>query len=60
MVIGIDPNNDFNMSSMKMTLTEGLIIKDNSKELIVGKLALEDFIKVLMIQLLLKMKNSQL
>lgn len=47
MVIGIDPTNDFNLSSMKMTLNEGRMIKNNSKELIVGKLALEDLNKSL-------------
>ena len=45
MVIGIDPSNDFNVSSMKMTLTKGRMIKDNSKEVLIGKLALEDLNK---------------
>ena len=45
MLIGIDPNNDFNVSSMKTTVTKGRTIKDDSKELLLGKLALEDLNK---------------
>ncbi|MDR2966877.1 MAG: ABC transporter permease [Methanobacteriaceae archaeon] len=45
MLIGIDPKNDFDTSSMKMTITKGRMIKDDSKELLVGKLALEDLNK---------------
>jgi putative ABC transport system permease protein len=42
MLIGFDPNNDFNVSSMKISVTKGRTIKDDSKELLIGKLALED------------------
>jgi len=45
MLIGIDPNNEFNLSSMKMALTKGRMIKDDSKELLIGKLAIEDLNK---------------
>ena len=45
MLIGIDPNNDFNVSSMKIKITKGRTIKDDSKELLIGKLASEDFNK---------------
>jgi putative ABC transport system permease protein len=45
LLIGIDPNNDFNLSSMKMALTKGRMIKDDSKEILAGKLALEDLNK---------------
>ena len=45
MLIGIDPNNEFNVSSMKMKVTQGRTIKDDSKELLLGKLALEDLNK---------------
>ncbi|MCL2116354.1 MAG: ABC transporter permease [Methanobrevibacter sp.] len=45
MLIGIDPNQDFNLSSMSMTLTKGRMIKDDSKELLAGKLAMENFNK---------------
>jgi len=41
MLIGIEPNNDFNLSSMTMTMTGGRMIEDDSKELLAGKLALE-------------------
>ncbi|MDR2966398.1 MAG: ABC transporter permease [Methanobacteriaceae archaeon] len=45
MLIGIDPKNDFNLSSMTMTLTKGRMIKDDSKEILAGKLTLEDLNK---------------
>ncbi|MCL2116396.1 MAG: ABC transporter permease [Methanobrevibacter sp.] len=45
MLIGIDPNNEFNVSSMKTVVTEGRMIEDDSKELLVGKLALEELNK---------------
>jgi len=45
LLIGINPNNDFNLSSMSMKLTKGRMMKDNSKEVIAGKLALKDFKK---------------
>ena len=45
LLIGIDPNNDFKLSSMSMKLTNGRMIKDNSKEVLAGKLALKDFEK---------------
>jgi len=45
MVIGIEPTNDFDMNSMKMTITKGRMIKDNSKELLIGKLTSEDLNK---------------
>ena len=45
MLIGIDPNNDFNVSSMKIKIKEGRTIKDNSNELLIGVLALEDLDK---------------
>jgi len=45
MLIGIDPNNNFDLSSMSMTMTGGRMIEDNSKELLAGKLALENLNK---------------
>ena len=45
MLIGINPNQDFNLSSMSMTLTKGRMIKENSNEVLAGKLAMEDFNK---------------
>lgn len=40
-LIGIDTSNDFKLSSMKMTLKDGRMIKNDSNELLAGVLALE-------------------
>ena len=45
MLIGVEPNNDFNFSSTKTVVTEGRMVEDDSKELLIGKLALEDLNK---------------
>jgi putative ABC transport system permease protein len=45
MLIGVDPNQDFNLSSLSMKLTKGRMIKDNSSEVLAGKLALDDYNK---------------
>ena len=44
-LIGVDTSNNFNLSSLSMALTDGKMIKDGSKELLFGKLALEGFNK---------------
>jgi putative ABC transport system permease protein len=45
MLVGVDPNNDFNLSSLSMKLTKGRMIKDNSSEILAGKLAIDDYNK---------------
>jgi len=56
MVIGVDPNS-FNTSSMSMTVTSGRMLKNDSKELLLGKLALEDYDKKIGDNLTLKGKK---
>ncbi|MDR2967911.1 MAG: ABC transporter permease [Methanobacteriaceae archaeon] len=45
MVIGINISDEFNLSSVSMALTEGRMIKDDAKEVLLGKLTLEYYNK---------------